>query len=189
MHHSNEMIQDDELHPGPFDGKMDHESERDAKLTIQDTHSGHQADEGEFEDFDMIDLDGNVLTSDPATVKASRKWSLQVGGLFVEKGADIKQVMPAMLELYREHKWELGPDNSNPDKLHTPMQKLLDLKKAPRGFNVTELLGGSTTRHLLDTATITPPVPIQDIARQLSWSSSLASRLTLEYIWVGSCLI
>ena len=75
MHNSKGMIQDDELHPGPLDGNIDHDSERDGLLTTQDVQGNQQqVDEGDnFDDFDLIDLDGNVLTRDPTTPSASHK--------------------------------------------------------------------------------------------------------------------
>ena len=104
MHNSNGMVQDDELHPGPFDGNIDHESERDGLLTIHDLHSQPVDTGDDFEDFDMIDLDGNVFTRDPSMPSASHKWGLQVGGLLVEKGSDMKQVAREMQILYPDRR-------------------------------------------------------------------------------------
>ena len=100
MHYSKGMTQDDELHPGPFDGNIDHDSERDGLLTIHDLHSQPVGTGDDLEDFDMIDLDGNVFTRDPSTTSASHKWNLQVGGLLVEKFTDMKQVAREMPLLY-----------------------------------------------------------------------------------------
>ena len=55
------MILDDELHPGPFDGHTDHESEQNNATFIQDAQLQH-VEEDPGDDFEMIDIDGNTLS-------------------------------------------------------------------------------------------------------------------------------
>ena len=130
---------DDELHPGPFDGHTDHESEQNNATFIQDAQRQH-VDEDPGDDFEMIDIDGNPFSREPAKKTELSKWKLQVEGFIVAKnGINIKHVADEMPSLYPDRKWTQDQTCEEHDELHIPMQKLLDINKPPRGFSHTEL--------------------------------------------------